>query len=152
MCSSDLANWFLLDSLDKVNVTPGEVGGEQLDWLARVLDDRKEKPALVAIHHDPQWSAPAKRSGIRDTEKLFDVLVPRKQVKAVFYGHTHVWQRKSHEGIHLVNLPPVAYLFNKEAPNGWVDLRLAESGAVLTLNAFDAKHRQNGEKVELTWR
>lgn len=146
------ANWFLLDSLDKVNSTPGELGAEQLTWLARALDERKDKPALLVSHHDPQWSAPAKRSGLRDTEKLFEVLVPRKQVKVLFFGHTHQWQRKQNEGIHLVNLPPVAYLFNKEAPNGWVDLRLDEGGAVLTLHAFDEKHRQNGEKVELAWR
>jgi len=145
-------NWFLLDSLEKVNATPGELGAEQLDWLARALDARKDKPALVAAHHDPQWTEAAKRTGLRDTEKLFEVLVPRKQVKALFYGHTHRWRRAEREGIHLVNLPPVAYLFDKESPNGWVDLHLRDKGAVLTLHALDTKHRQHGEKVELTWR
>jgi hypothetical protein len=146
------ANWFLLDTLEKVNTTPGLLGGAQLDWLARALDERKGKPALVVAHHDPQWILPALRTGLRDTEKLFEVLVPRKQVKALFYGHTHQWQRKEHEGIHLVNLPPVSYLFNKEAPNGWVEMRLRQGGAVLVLQALDPKHRQHGEKVELTWR
>jgi 3',5'-cyclic AMP phosphodiesterase CpdA len=146
------ANWFLLDSLEKVNATPGELGTEQIDWLAKALDKRKDKPALVVVHHDPQWPAAVNRTGLRDTEKLFAVLVPCKQVKALFYGHTHQWQQKEHEGIHLVNLPPVGYLFNKEAPNGWVELRLREGGAVLTLHALDDKHRQNGEKVELAWR
>ncbi len=146
------ANWFLLDSLDRVNGTPGELGREQLAWLAQALDARPGKPALVVLHHDPQWSAPAQRSGLVDTESLFAVLVPRKHVKVVFFGHTHRWRRERHEGIHLINLPPVAYLFDKVSPNGWVDLRLPEGGAVLTLHAFDPQHRQNGETVELAWR
>lgn len=144
------ANWFLLDSLDKVAATPGELGAEQIEWLGKALDARADKPALVVVHHNPQWSV--KRSGIVDTEQLFAQLEPRKQVKAVFFGHTHQWHRDKHEGIHLVNLPPVAYLFNKEAPNGWVDARLREGGATLTLHALDAKHRQDGETVELAWR
>lgn len=146
------ANWFLLDSLEKVNATPGLLGPEQLDWLAKALDARRDKPALVAVHHDPQWSEAAKRTGLRDTEKLFDILMPRKQVKALFYGHTHRWRRAEREGLHLVNLPPVAYLFDKESPNGWVEMKLLDKGAVLTLHALDPKHRQNGEKVELSWR
>ena len=106
----------------------------------------------MVVHHNPQWTAAGKRSGIVDTELLFAQLVPRKHVKAVFFGHTHQWRRDKHEGIHLVNLPPVAYLFNKELPNGWVNARLREGGATLTLHALDARHRQNGETVELAWR
>jgi 3',5'-cyclic AMP phosphodiesterase CpdA len=144
-------NWFLLDSLEKVNGTPGELGREQLAWLAKALDARPEKPALVVVHHDPQWSEPAKRTGLIDTESLFDVLVPRKQVKVVIFGHTHRWHRDRHQGIHLINLPPVAYLFDTVSPNGWVEMRLREDGAVLTLHALDVKHRQHGETVELGW-
>jgi len=149
---SPRANWFLLDSLEKVNATPGELGAEQLSWLSQALDARKDRPTLVMVHHDPQWTEAAKRSGLRDTEKLFDVLVPRKQVKALIYGHTHRWRRSQREGIHLINLPPVSYLFDKEAPNGWVEMQLSDRGARLTLHALDTQHRQHGEKVELTWR
>jgi 3',5'-cyclic AMP phosphodiesterase CpdA len=150
---TERANWFLLDSLDRTDGTPGELGTEQLGWLARALDARPGKPALVVAHHDPQWSSPpAKRTGLVDTEQLFGVLTKRKQVKVLFFGHTHQWGRTWRDGIHLINLPPVAYLFNKEAPNGWVDLRLRDGGAVLTLHALDPKHRQDGETVELAWR
>jgi 3',5'-cyclic AMP phosphodiesterase CpdA len=146
------ANWFLLDSLDRVNAAPGKLGKHQLAWLARALDARKGKPALVVTHHDPQWSAPAQRSGLVDTEDLFAVLTPRKHVKALFFGHTHRWHRAERDGIHLVNLPPVAYVFTKGLPNGWVDVRLRARGAVLTLHALDPKHRQNGDVAELAWR
>jgi 3',5'-cyclic AMP phosphodiesterase CpdA len=145
-------NWFLLDSLDKVNATPGTLGEEQVTWLTKALDARPGKPALVVVHHNPQWTAPAQRTGLVETERLFGVLVPRKQVKAVFFGHTHRWHRDRHEGIHLVNLPPVGYVFAKEMPNGWVDVRLRAGAAVLKLHALDPKHPQDGETVELAWR
>jgi 3',5'-cyclic AMP phosphodiesterase CpdA len=148
---SKRVNWFLLDSLDRTNATPGQLGKEQLDWLAGALDPRPGKPALVMVHHDSQWTAPAKRSGLMDTERLFAVLTGRKQVKALIFGHTHRWRRERRDGIHLVNLPPVAYVFDKDAPSGWVDLRLGDSGAALTLHTLGG-HRQDGERVELTWR
>jgi hypothetical protein len=146
------ANWFLLDTLDRVAATPGELGKAQLDWLAGALDARPGKPALVVLHHNPQWPAPAKPTGLVDTEQLFGVVVPRKQVKALVFGHTHQWGRDRHEGVHLINLPPVAYLFSKGPPNGWVDLRLRAGGAVLTLHALDPRHPQDGETAELAWR
>jgi 3',5'-cyclic AMP phosphodiesterase CpdA len=146
------ANWFLLDTLDRVAGTPGELGREQLDWLAGALDARPGKPALVVLHHNPQWPVPVIATGLRDTERLFGVVVPRKQVKALTFGHTHRWGRDRHEGVHLVNLPPVAYLFSKGPPNGWVDVRLREGGATLTLHALDPKHPQDGDTAELTWR
>jgi Icc protein len=146
------ANWFLLDSLDKVNATPGELGKEQLDWLCQALDARANKPALVVLHHNLHWPLPEKPGGMLDSEKLFAAIVPRRQVKAVVFGHTHVWKQTQHEGIHLINLPPVAYVFHKDMPSGWVDARLRDGGAILTLHALDPKHTQNGETVELTWR
>ncbi len=145
-------NWVLLDTLDQVNKTPGVCGKEQLDWLAQALDARADKPAMVVAHHDPQWTPRDKRTGLVDTEALFDVLRPRKQVKALIFGHTHHWHRDQRDGIHLVNLPPVAYVFTPGIPNGWVDVRLRDQGARFTLHAFDAKHRQNGETYDLAWR
>ena len=41
------ANWFLLDSLDQVNKTPGLLGKGQLEWLTKALDARLDKPALI---------------------------------------------------------------------------------------------------------
>ena len=38
--SCDRANWFLLDSLDVTNSSPGALGAAQLDWLARGLAAR----------------------------------------------------------------------------------------------------------------
>jgi 3',5'-cyclic AMP phosphodiesterase CpdA len=46
-------NWFLLDSLEATNVTPGLLGNAQRDWLAKTLDANPDKPAIVFAHHNP---------------------------------------------------------------------------------------------------
>src|SRR5947207_9174347 len=86
---SSHANWFVLDSLETTMSTPGFLGREQLDWLASSLDANRSKPALVMVHHNPGISG---NIGLKDSPALFEVIRPRKQVKAYIYGHTHTWK------------------------------------------------------------
>lgn len=150
------ANWVLLDSLEKVNSTPGLLGEEQRNWLVAALDARKDKPAIVMMHHNPQVVPPGdtemKISGLRDTAELLEILLPRKHVKALVFGHSHTWSLKQQDGLHLVNLPAVAYVFSKTQPSGWVNCRLAEGGATLELRSLDTAHPEHGKKTELKWR
>jgi len=145
------ANWFTLDSLEKVNATPGKLGAKQLEWLAAALDAHKDLPAIVSVHHHPVFEG-EKLGGIGDTKELLEVIVPRKQVKALFYGHTHNWGQKVHEGIHLVNLPPVAYVFAEGKPSGWVEAAVSKTGIELTMHGVGPKHEAHGKKLELAWR
>ncbi len=140
------ANWFLLDSLDKTNVTPGLLGKPQLDWLAGALDARPGKPAMLLAHHDlgtPQ--------GLRDTDALLAVAAGRKQVQAYFYGHTHAWHVGKQGAVRLVNVPATAWLFDPRQPRGWLDVRFGDRGATLALSALDKKHPKHAERVELAW-
>jgi hypothetical protein len=127
------------------------LGEGQLRWLAHELDRRDDRPALIVLHHNPDTRE--KPSGLTDTQALMDVVAPRKHVKAVIFGHTHAWSHVvRNDGLHLVNLPPTAYVFVKDMPNGWVDAQLGERGMTLELRCLDAKHRQHGEKKTLNWR
>jgi hypothetical protein len=146
------ANWFLLDSLDIVNKAPGLLGENQLKWLVAALDKHADKPALIAVHHNPVGIGGNKTPGLVDAPALLDLAAGRKQVKAVFFGHSHVWQLSQQDGLHLVNLPPVAYVFGAGKPNGWVDCRLSERGATLKLLCHDTQHAEHGKTVELEWR
>ena len=149
---SPRANWILLDSLDKTDSTPGVLGEKQLGWLKETLDTKTSKPAIVMVHHDPQDEGKPKISGITDTKDFLDILLPRKHVKALIYGHTHDWNVKEREGLHCVNLPAVAYVFKPGKANGWVDLKLEETGAELQLHCIDPNHEQHLQKVSLKWR
>jgi predicted phosphodiesterase len=144
------ANIFMLDSLQKTNFTPGVLGEKQLQWLAGALDARHQKPAIVMVHHQPDESE--KPSGLTDTKALLDTLLPRRNVKALFYGHTHHWEVSQREQMHCINLPAVAYVFKNGDPSGWVDAHLTEKGMSLELRCIDHAHPKHGEKFDLAWR
>lgn len=146
------ANWFLLDSLDVTKQTPGRLGDAQRTWLAKALDVRMQKPALVMVHHNPIAGDATKKSGLLDTAELLEILIPRRHVKALFYGHTHTWRQSEQGGLHLINLPAVAYPFKAEEVTGWVDCTLRPEGAALSLYAHDRKHAAHGKVTELVWR
>jgi len=144
------ANWFILDSLETTLSTPGLLGRQQLDWLASALDANRKKPALILVHHNPGLSG---NLGLKDTTALFEVIRPRRQVKAYIYGHTHTWKiEQDSSGIHLVNLPPVAYVFQQGNPSGWVQATLATDGMRLELRCLDQKHSAHGQVTNLKWR
>jgi len=148
------ANWFLLDSLWKTNVVTGVLGKAQLAWLAEALDSRKDKPAIVVAHHNPQPTLPRamRVTGLKETAALFEIMAARAHVKAYVYGHTHVWRLSTWKGVHLINVPPSAYVFSRGRPNGWVLARLRNDGVTLWPRCLDAAHAVHGKEHKLTWR
>jgi 3',5'-cyclic AMP phosphodiesterase CpdA len=149
LIESPHANWFVLDSLDETNKTPGVLGQEQLDWLADQLDRRACKPALIMVHHNPDWRE--NTTGLTDTEPLFQVCEKRRHVKAIFYGHTHHVIFTQKQGIHLVNLPPVAYVFRQGDPSGWMDAEVRKDGIDLRLRSVDPSHPLHDQLTQLHW-
>lgn len=139
----------VLDSLDKVNGTPGRLGETQLAWLGRDLDAHKEKPAVIFVHHNPR-SAPG--IGLLDDDALFAVLTQRPWVKALIFGHTHRWTRGREAGLHLVNLPAVAYTFEPNEPLGYCRLRARPDQATIELRDLLRKAATPGETLTLAWR
>ena len=145
-------NWFLLDS------RPGDLGTEQLKWLAKALDNAGNKSAALVFHHNiittdkdgaDKPSDPT-RNMLHDAPALWDVLLQRKQVRAIIFGHTHFWETATWHDRHLVNLPAVSYVFEKTTPNGWVDCQLTENTMSLRLHCLDAAHPKNNEHTCLS--
>ncbi|MGE0756838.1 MAG: metallophosphoesterase [Pirellulaceae bacterium] len=149
------ANWFLLDSLTQVDVVTGEIGDAQRSWLDQALAARSGRPALVMVHHNPQFDPPPEGriwGGIKDTAQLIDLLARHEHVQALIFGHSHNWSITRRGALHLVNLPPVAYVFTEGKPNGWVLAEAHDRGLTLNLHTINPQHPQSGERVELTWR
>jgi 3',5'-cyclic AMP phosphodiesterase CpdA len=148
------ANLFLLDSLEPKRGSNGECGAKQREWLAKALDARPKKPAVVFAHHNLTWTADGKgfHSGLTDVPDFWPVLKERKQVKAYVFGHTHTWKLDVKDEIHLINLPAIGYPFSKGVLTGWVDVVLKENGVALEVHGLDAKHADHGKKADLTWR
>jgi len=145
-----LVNWFIMDSLEETAVTPGLLGRDQLDWLARSLDQRPTKPAIVLVHHNPGLTG---NLGLKDTAAFLELIRSHKQVKAYIYGHTHVWRvEKDASGIYFVNLPAVSYVFQDGEPTGWVEAKLRPDGMDLQLRCTDQSHKFHGQTHQLRWR
>lgn len=147
--------FIVLDSLDKVNSTPGVLGDQQIAWLADRLDSDQKTPTLIFQHHYLQLpSNNHARGGLLDTEPLLEVIQPRKQVKGVVYGHSHRWEHGKVDGsdLPMVNLPAVGYVFAANQPIGWSAMRLGDGGVEFELRCIGGDTSKHGEKVEVAWR
>jgi 3',5'-cyclic-AMP phosphodiesterase len=142
-------NLVMLDSLMVTNIAAGQVGRKQRDWLAAYLDAHSTKPQIVFVHHNPD---PESDGALVDAERLLAILRPRRQVKALFFGHTHVYSLSVQDGLHLVNLPAVGYNFADGNPVGWIEAAFTPRSATLQLHAIAGDTADDGKTRSLSWR
>ena len=138
----------VLDSLMYVNKVAGLLGKEQRKWLAEFLATKSDKPVVLFVHHTLEDND----GDLMDVDKMFEIISPHRQVKAVFYGHSHVWARSQRDGIELVNLPAVGYNFRDQDPVGWVDAMFDAEGVSLTLRAIGGNMTEDRRITRLNWR
>ncbi len=142
------ANLFLLDSLYQTNVTSGFLGVEQLRWLKKELDARKNKPALLFAHHNLE----NRPNALMDREEFWSVVKTAENVKAYIYGHTHVYRQEVRDEVHLINLPALGWEFQLGMqPLGWTDAEISENGIRLSLHTIPADHPKNGDVRKFEW-
>jgi len=139
--------FIVLDSLFYVNKVAGLLGEQQRSWLAEYLKSHREKPAVLFVHHTLGDSD----GDLLDANRLFEVIRPHRQVKAIFYGHSHVWNLSERQGVKLINLPALGYNFTDDAPVGWVDARFRRDGVDLTLHAIGGNRAQDGQTSRIRW-
>ena len=144
------ANLFLLDSLylPSTETGSGFLGLEQLRWLKKELNARKDKPALLLAHHNLDNCS----GTLMDREEFWSVVKSAPQVKAYIYGHTHIYQQSVRDGVHLINLPALGWEFESGTqPLGWSDVEISGNGIQLTLHTLPSDHPHNGDVREFAW-
>ena len=139
----------LLDSLMATNVVAGQLGDSQREWLTQFLAAQGTKPVIVFVHHNPNSED---KGALLDTEQLLAILTPARQVKALVFGHTHVYAHETRHGLHLLNLPAVGYNFADGHPVGWIEGTFNAKGADLKLHAFAGETRDDGKVSSILWR
>jgi Icc protein len=137
----------ILDSLLFPNKTPGLLGKEQRTWLAKYLPLHASQPTVIFVHHTLKDTD----GDLLDAERLFDIVRPHQHVKAIFYGHSHVWELAQRDRLKLINLPAVGYNFSDKEPVGWVDAIFDGKGVDLTLHAFAGNRAEDGKKSRVDW-
>lgn len=151
------ATWVLMDSLDQLNTTPGSLGDEQIQWLGKLLDQIEAKQGrdvnvILGVHHNPPWDERGKTLALQDSEALMQTILPRKIVKAMFFGHTHRYYEEEREGVHLIGLPAVAYVFREGEPSGWSIADVKPSAMQIQLNCLDTTHELHHDEREFKFR
>ena len=137
----------VLDSLLYVNKVAGLLGKNQRDWLTNYLPTATDKPIALCVHHTLSDSD----GSLLDADRLFRIIEPHKQVKAIFYGHSHRYEVTEQAGVRLINLPAIGYNFSDEQPVGWVDASFHESGVAMTLRTVAGNQNNNGKTTEVSW-
>ena len=137
----------VLDSLMYVNKVPGLLGKEQRTWLGEYLATKSNKPVVLFVHHTLEDND----GDLLDAPLLFDMIEPHRHVKAIFFGHSHVWSIKERGHVKLVNLPAIGYNFRDQDPVGWVDARFDRAGVDLTLRAIGGNKTEDRKITRVDW-
>jgi 3',5'-cyclic-AMP phosphodiesterase len=137
----------ILDSLMFPNKTPGLLGKEQRTWLKEYLATKSDKPLVIFVHH----TLTDNDGDLLDAHHLFEMTAPHRHVKAIFFGHSHVWEIKERDHLKLINLPAIGYNFRDQEPVGWVDARFDRTGVDLTLRAFGGNTSGDRKITRVNW-
>jgi 3',5'-cyclic AMP phosphodiesterase CpdA len=137
----------VLDSLLYVDRVAGLLGKAQREWLADYLGKADGRATVFFVHH----TLGDGDGDLLDVERLFELIRPHAKVKAIFFGHSHVWSVTERAGVHLVNLPAVGYNFRDQDPVGWVEAEFTEAGVDLLLHATAGNRNEDGKRQFLRW-
>ena len=143
-----LVRLIILDSLLYVNQVPGLLGKAQRQWLESYLKKCDNTPTILCFHH----TLGDNDSDLLDTPGLFRIIESNRKIKAVVYGHSHMYRFDTFKGIHLINIPAMGYNFTDAEPVGWVRARLTSKGGDFILHAIAGNKQADGIVKKLTWR
>jgi len=140
--------FILLDSLMFVNKTPGLLGKAQRVWLEKYLENSDNKPVFLFVHHTLNDGD----TDLLDVDRLYNVILPNNNVKAIFYGHSHIYRVSENQKLKLINIPAVGYNFIDSQPVGWLEARISPESGVFTMHAIGGNMERDGEVMEVRWR
>ncbi len=138
----------VLDSLLYVNKVAGLLGKTQRAWLETYLNSIDDKPVVLFVHHTLDDSD----GSLLDSDWLLNHVASAPKVKAIVYGHSHVYRCETMDGLHLINLPAVGYNFRDTDPIGWVLADLRPDGVDLALKAIGGDQSGHNKVTSLQWR
>ncbi len=134
--------WILLDSLMFVDKVPGLLGQEQRQWLDDYLSKNSGLPIVLMVHH----TLGDRDGDLLDADKLLSIAKKHSDVKAIIFGHSHVWSQEKIDGLWHINLPAVGYNFAEEQPIGWVLASIEPNQIVLELHAIGGNKKDVGNR------
>jgi predicted phosphodiesterase len=137
----------ILDSLLYVNKVAGLLGKAQRTWLQEYLASCDDRPTVLFVHH----TLGDGDGDLLDADRLFRLVLRHKQVKAIFYGHSHAYAVDRRRRLQLINIPATGYNFDDVEPVGWIDAVFHCDGVDLTLRTIGGNQEANGQTRHVRW-
>ena len=103
---------------------PGEINDGQVEWLAEVLDEARDRPVIVIMHHNiTELMVSTDGICLKHNDALLDALAGHPDLRHVISGHVHLNSSGSVRGIPFTtfagnhyNIEPRAHDENERAP------------------------------------
>lgn len=112
-------------------VVPGEaqglVDGPRLSWLAERLDEDRQRPTIILMHHPPFDTGIVHMDGMKcfGADALADVIAANPQVERILCGHVHRTIQRRFAGTTAMIAPSTAFQVALDldplAPARWTD-------------------------------
>lgn len=104
---------FLLLNSSVSGCVHGQLSLESLEWLELQLQQTRERPTLVSLHHPPllvnsDW---LDRSTLKNSQELLTVIDRHPQVRLVVCGHIHQELERSRHDVHYLGCPSTCFQF-----------------------------------------
>jgi hypothetical protein len=128
-----------------VDRVAGLLGKSQRNWLTQYVAQHADKPTMLMVHH----TLGDEDGELLDASFLKTLASQNKHVQAIFYGHSHVFEIKKLDHVHLVNLPAVGYNFRDDQPVGWMSAETKSDSMTLTMHAIAGDMSSNDKRFEL---
>lgn len=119
-----VGNWhFILLSTQAAKRVEGHLTPDTLSWLESQLQQHRDSPTLVALHHPPCQigSAWMDDIGLQDPQALYAVLDRYPQVKLVIFGHIHQAFTEVRQGVTYLGCPSTCVQFKPQSEKMVID-------------------------------
>ncbi|WP_324646095.1 metallophosphoesterase [Acinetobacter sp. MD2] len=139
----ELGSWVIIFMTSAVSgKTDGLIDLEQLQQLENILEKFKDRPSLIACHHNPihMQSTWLDRHRLKNPQQLLEIVLRYSQVKAIIHGHVHQNFSQVMEHLQILATPSTCVQFKPcshdfsfdEAAPGYRCLTLGKKGQLST--------------------
>ncbi len=111
---ANLGKWQIIClNSQKAGCASGHLKESELLFLEKTLQNNKQKPTLVAVHHNclATGSTWLDTMTIENSEALFAILKKHPQIKLIIHGHTHQTQEFKFEHLKILSTPSTCFQF-----------------------------------------
>ncbi len=141
-----LAAWLIVLSVRRQSRAPRSTPEKRIGRRQATRQLTPDRSGSTATRSSPL------RSHAVGHRSPLSMLRPRRSVKALTYGHTHVYAFDKQDSLHLLNLTAVGYNFADGVPVGCLEASFSNRGADLKLHAIAGEMKDDGKTTSLTWR